>query len=41
LSSSGEGGTRIYGKAIEKKTSDVRLSPEEENAIDQAMKIEK
>jgi len=38
---SGEGGTRIYGKAIEKKTSDVRLSPEEENAIDQAMKIEK
>ncbi len=38
---SGEVGTRMYCKIIGNMTSDFRLSPEEENAIGQAMKKEK
>jgi hypothetical protein len=34
---SGEGGTRVYGKAISKGASEYRLSPEEERAITEAM----
>ena len=34
---SGEGGTRVYGKAISKGGSEYRLSPEEERAITEAM----
>lgn len=34
---SGEGGTRVYGKAISKGCSEYRLSPEEERAITEAM----
>jgi hypothetical protein len=34
---SGEGGTRVYGKAISNGCSEYRLSPEEELAITEAM----
>ncbi len=35
---SGDGGSRVYGKPVERRTSPHRLSPEEERAITEAMK---
>ncbi|MCU0612597.1 MAG: DUF4446 family protein [Candidatus Eisenbacteria bacterium] len=36
---SGDGSSRVYGKPVEQRISAHRLSPEEEKAIDEAMKI--
>lgn len=35
---SGDGGSRVYGKPVEQRTSTHRLSPEEDKAIAEAMK---
>lgn len=36
---SGDGASRVYGKQVERRTSAYRLSPEEERAIAEAMKV--
>jgi hypothetical protein len=36
---SGDGSSRVYGKPIERRSSPHRLSPEEEKAIAEAMKV--